>query len=220
MLASDVIALARDLGIDYDVNFAENADCFRELTRIERDLIEQLILFAPVGYSLPGDDRQEIDVSAYAESYPIPNNLWRIRFLRATYSGTALRLPIQRVDPSLSAMVPQVQPSAYIEDGGLHPIDGVGDGLVASRRFGWLNASTVQVVGVLEPTAKTAAGDVLELPDDALRAVAYELVVFFGKRARTADSLRQQAIADAKGAKESLFAAARGYPGRAVHPTV
>jgi hypothetical protein len=209
-----VLALARDLGIDYDIHFAPDATAIRQLDRIQVNVLEAVIQMAPWGYEIPGSERTPIDVSVYAAGYDLPDDFWRARAARAEHPLHSMRTPVQLVHPSHLATVPHVHPSAYIEEAKLHPIDGVTDGDVDNRRFGWQGIETVQLLWMPEPEPLEDVADELALNNDAMQALAYQLVNFFAKRALTATSVTQQAREDAGASLQALYFAVRHYPGQ------
>jgi hypothetical protein len=218
MIVGDVIDLARDHGIDYDIRFAEDDDLFREITQIERRLIEQLVRVSPWQYPLLGDTLGTISVATWVPNGYLLPVFWRFRSALLFEQDNPFGLPVQLVDGTWAGSIPQVHPSAYLLNNRLVPLDGVTSSVAPVRRFGWAGAHEMVIRTVQEPTPKTARDQVVALLDDALDVMAYALVNFMAKRGRTPDAVVAQIRQDYKEAQQEFFSQAQSYPGNRVYP--
>lgn len=224
--ASDVIVRARDVLAEFDVNLIEDKRLFWELTDEVRRMVERLIQVNNAAFPFPSDYAPSVDVgSAWAESYAIPNDgggtprsFWRARRLTLTY-GNGRKQYVQLVEEKAAYSVPQVQPSAYIIGEDLYPVDGVSDGLLASRVFGWNDASTVDLVALREPLAVDDKGDDVEAPDEALPYLGYWLAKFMATRAKADDGIVEQIRSDMNARHQELIGTVEAYPGPPTYRT-
>ena len=216
MLVSDVVSRTREVLIGFDLRFTLDAVAFRELSDEQETLVERIVTEVNQGYPLPGDATAPVAVGAYVESYAAPAAAWRIRNLRLTRT-VGDPTDIQIVGPSFRSGVPPVWPSAFVKGTDIYPVDGVYDGLVGSRTYGWESALSIEVDHVTEPVDLTALGNTMAAPDDARSYLGYWLAVMFATRGHVSDSQ----VAQIRGRRDrelaNLLSTVRDYPGRRIY---
>ncbi|MDX1384774.1 MAG: hypothetical protein R3190_14070 [Thermoanaerobaculia bacterium] len=217
MLVQDVIDRARTVLIGFDTKFILDAQLFRELTDEQETLLERTVEGPNQSFALPGDQSDIVALTPYQAAYTLPADLWRIRRVELVRS-VGDPVDVQLVAASWRHGVPPTWPSAFVTGPyGAHELvllDGVYDGQLTSRTYGWEAASIANVHSITEPVAITAVGQTMDAPDAARSYLAHWLAVYMATRGHVSDSEVKQ-IRDRRDAElQSYLQTVAGFPGR------
>ena len=213
MTVQEIIDRARDELIGYDIDFALDPILFRAFNDEQRQLLEELVRVNS-GLVFPGDTNQTVSVAVYAASYALDATFWRLRRWKLVDATADTRdRTIQLVSPQLRADIPSTHPSAYIVGTSVFPIDGVFDGLLTSRIYGWEDAASIDYDFIVEPTDVTALAGVIALPDEVRPYMAAWLAAKLALRGNVSQQGVQLLVQRRDTLKGRLAQLASGYPG-------
>ena len=217
MIVQDVIDRARGVLIGFDTKFILDAELLRELSDEQENVIDRTVEGPNQGLPLPGDASDSVTLTPFAASYALPVTAWRLRAVELVRSAGDPS-DVQLVAPSQRKGVPPTFPSAYVIGTNIFPIDGVFDGLLASRTYGWESAATAAVDFVTKPVDLTSLAQTMDAPDEARSYLAHWAAVFMATRGHVSQAEVGQITARRDIEFLKYSATVNGFPGRRQFP--